>query len=114
VTGRGIISMSDDPKVPGASTGETAGEYSAIAAGLIPLVGGPISNLAQKYIRNRQDKRLEEFLEKLSKDIEDIKDRLNNDFIKKDDAKSMFPDGWDEQKPYLRVTKQPGKTPASV
>ncbi|MCH7903818.1 MAG: peroxiredoxin [Armatimonadetes bacterium] len=34
--------------------------------------------------------------------------------VSNDDAKSMFPDGWDEQKPYLRVTKQPGKTPASV
>ncbi len=25
-----------------------------------------------------------------------------------DDAKALFPDGWDEQKPYLRVVKQPG------
>ena len=24
-------------------------------------------------------------------------------------AKGLFPDGWDEQKPYLRVVKQPGK-----
>ena len=23
-------------------------------------------------------------------------------------AEGMFPDGWDEQKPYLRVVKQPG------
>ena len=23
-------------------------------------------------------------------------------------AKELFPDGWDEQKPYLRVVKQPG------
>jgi alkyl hydroperoxide reductase subunit AhpC len=34
--------------------------------------------------------------------------------VSNDDAKSLFPDGWDEQKPYLRVTKQPGKTPAGV
>ena len=25
-----------------------------------------------------------------------------------DDAKALFPNGWDTQKPYLRVTKQPG------
>ncbi len=25
-----------------------------------------------------------------------------------DDAEALFPDGWDEQKPYLRVVKQPG------
>ncbi len=34
--------------------------------------------------------------------------------VSDDDAKGLFPDGWDEQKPYLRVTKQPGKTPAGV
>lgn len=27
--------------------------------------------------------------------------------ISDDEAKGMFPDGWDEQKPYLRVVKQP-------
>lgn len=34
--------------------------------------------------------------------------------VSNDDAKALFPEGWDEQKPYLRVTKQPGKTPAGV
>ncbi len=34
--------------------------------------------------------------------------------VSNDDAKGLFPDGWDEKKPYLRVTKQPGKTPAGV
>jgi alkyl hydroperoxide reductase subunit AhpC len=34
--------------------------------------------------------------------------------VSNDDAKSLFPDGWDEKKPYLRVTKQPGKTPVGV
>ncbi len=29
--------------------------------------------------------------------------------VSNDDAKELFPDGWDEQKPYLRVTKQPVK-----
>jgi alkyl hydroperoxide reductase subunit AhpC len=28
--------------------------------------------------------------------------------VSNDDAKTMFPGGWDEQKPYLRVVKQPG------
>ena len=28
--------------------------------------------------------------------------------LSNDEAKELFPDGWDEQKPYLRVTKQPG------
>lgn len=27
--------------------------------------------------------------------------------VSNDDAKKMFPDGWDEQKPYLRLVKQP-------
>ena len=31
-----------------------------------------------------------------------------------DEAKRLFPGGWDEQKPYLRVTKLPRKTPATV
>ena len=31
-----------------------------------------------------------------------------------DDAKAMFPQGWVERRPYLRTTKQPGKTPAGV
>jgi alkyl hydroperoxide reductase subunit AhpC len=34
--------------------------------------------------------------------------------VSNDDAKSLFPEGWDEKKPYLRVTKQPGKTPVGV
>ncbi len=28
--------------------------------------------------------------------------------VSNDDAKKLFPNGWDEQKPYLRVVKQPG------
>jgi alkyl hydroperoxide reductase subunit AhpC len=34
--------------------------------------------------------------------------------VSNEDAKSLFPDGWDEKKPYLRTTKQPGKTPVGV
>ncbi|MFN8140101.1 MAG: peroxiredoxin [Fimbriimonadales bacterium] len=30
--------------------------------------------------------------------------------VSNEDAKAMFPDGWDEQKPYLRVVKQPTST----
>jgi thioredoxin-dependent peroxiredoxin len=30
--------------------------------------------------------------------------------VSNDDAKKLFPAGWDEKKPYLRVVKQPGKT----
>ena len=29
--------------------------------------------------------------------------------VSNDDAKGLFPNGWDEVKPYLRVTKQPNK-----
>ncbi|MET1049336.1 MAG: peroxiredoxin, partial [Acidimicrobiales bacterium] len=29
--------------------------------------------------------------------------------VSDEDAKELFPNGWDAQKPYLRVTKQPGK-----
>ena len=29
--------------------------------------------------------------------------------LSNDDAKKLFPNGWDEKKPYLRVTKQPNK-----
>ncbi len=28
--------------------------------------------------------------------------------VSNDDAKKMFPNGWDEKKPYLRIVKQPG------
>ncbi len=28
--------------------------------------------------------------------------------VSNEDAKTLFPGGWDEQKPYLRVVKQPG------
>lgn len=34
--------------------------------------------------------------------------------VSNDAAKEMFPGGWDEQKPYLRVTKQPGRETAGV
>jgi alkyl hydroperoxide reductase subunit AhpC len=34
--------------------------------------------------------------------------------VSNDDAKQLFPEGWDEKKPYLRTTKQPGKTPVGV
>ena len=30
--------------------------------------------------------------------------------VSDEEAKERFPDGWDAQKPYLRVVKQPGKT----
>lgn len=29
--------------------------------------------------------------------------------VSNEEAKTLFPNGWDEQKPYLRVTKQPNK-----
>jgi alkyl hydroperoxide reductase subunit AhpC len=29
--------------------------------------------------------------------------------LSNDEAKKLFPEGWDEQKPYLRVTKQPNR-----
>jgi alkyl hydroperoxide reductase subunit AhpC len=29
--------------------------------------------------------------------------------LSNDDAKKLFPNGWDEKKPYLRVVKQPNK-----
>ena len=29
--------------------------------------------------------------------------------VSNDDAKKLFPNGWDEKKPYLRVVKQPGR-----
>jgi alkyl hydroperoxide reductase subunit AhpC len=29
--------------------------------------------------------------------------------LSNDDAKKLFPNGWDEKKPYLRLVKQPGK-----
>ena len=29
--------------------------------------------------------------------------------VSDEDAKELFPDGWDAEKPYLRVTKQPNK-----
>ena len=29
--------------------------------------------------------------------------------VSNDDAKKLFPDGWDEKKPYLRVVKQPNR-----
>jgi thioredoxin-dependent peroxiredoxin len=29
--------------------------------------------------------------------------------LSNDDAKKLFPNGWDEKKPYLRVVKQPGR-----
>lgn len=82
--------MADDLEIPGATAGEEVGEYTAIAAGFIPLVGGPIADIAQKAIRDRQNKRLEEFLESLSKKIQEIEDRLNQEFIKKDEAKHLF------------------------
>lgn len=82
--------MADDLEIPGATAGEEVGEYTAIAAGFIPLVGGPIADIAQKAIRDRQNKRLEEFLESLSKKIQEIEDRLNQEFIRKDEAKRLF------------------------
>jgi len=32
--------------------------------------------------------------------------------VSNEEAKELFPDGWDEQKPYLRVTKQPSGSDA--
>ena len=29
--------------------------------------------------------------------------------VSNDEAKTLFPEGWDEQRPYLRYVKQPGK-----
>jgi hypothetical protein len=30
--------------------------------------------------------------------------------LSNDDAKNLFPGGWDEKKPYLRIVKQPSRS----
>ncbi len=80
-----------DPQDPiSETTSEKLGDYGAIVASLIPVVGGPMGGLAQKYLRDRQNKRLEEFLGKLTADLEKVKERLNKEFLTREEAKQLF------------------------
>ena len=77
-----IISTDDESKVAFVTT----------ALSSVPLIGGTISATANHYIKKHQNKRLEEFLIKLSEDLNHVMAEMNVDFIKSDNFEEFVED----------------------
>ena len=77
-----IISTDDESKV----------EFVTTALSSVPLIGGTISATANHFIKKRQNRRLEEFLIKISEDLHYVKDGMNIDFIKSADFEEFIED----------------------
>lgn len=56
----------------------------------IPLAGGAVGSVLADVLSERKQQRLNEFLSQLKDDLENQKNRLNNDIVQKDDFLDIF------------------------
>lgn len=56
----------------------------------VPILGGPLSSLLGDYFSGRKERRFIEFLEGISKDLENGRDSVNEEFVSKEDFYDIF------------------------
>jgi len=56
----------------------------------VPVLGGPLSSLLGDYFSGRKERRFIEFLEGISKDLENSRDLINEEFVSKEDFYDIF------------------------
>lgn len=56
----------------------------------IPLAGGAVGSVLADVLAERKQQRLNDFLSQLKDDLENQKDKLNNDLVQKDDFLDIF------------------------
>jgi len=71
---------------------ETTGKIAAIALNAVPVIGGILSDIANEFISNRQNRRLNEFLINLAEKLQDVSARINKEFIRTTDFQDLVED----------------------
>jgi len=67
--------------------GETSGKE---LISIIPLVGGPISSVLSDFLAERKQQRLNEFFTRLKEDLDKVQERVDKEFISKEDFLDIF------------------------
>jgi len=75
-----------------ATNGENAIKTISIALNAVPWVGGILSDVANFYITERQNNRLNDFLIDLGERLQALKDRINRDFVTTEEFKDLTED----------------------
>jgi len=70
---------------PEAPLAEEVTQGIAVAMNAIPYGGGVLAGIVQSVISRRQNRRLNDFLNRLVKEVQGIKDQLNEEFMKSED-----------------------------
>ena len=56
----------------------------------VPVLGGPVSSLLGDYFSGRKERRFIEFLKGISKDLENNRNSINEEFVSKEDFYDIF------------------------
>ncbi|MBU0967722.1 MAG: hypothetical protein KKA54_15225 [Proteobacteria bacterium] len=60
------------------------------ALNAVPIVGGSFATLVNAYIPERKHKRLLEFIEKVAQNVDELKDRVSNEYVATDEFAFLF------------------------
>lgn len=71
---------------------ENSGKVVAIALNTVPMVGGIMSGIANEVIAKRQNRRLNIFLVSLAKKLKGVSEKINRDFISKEEFQDLTED----------------------
>lgn len=71
---------------------EDSGKVVAIALNTVPMVGGIMSDIANEVIAKRQNRRLNNFLVSLAKKLKGVSEKINRDFISKEEFQDLTED----------------------
>jgi len=71
---------------------EDSAKYVAIAINAIPLAGGVMAGIANEVIAKRQSRRLNNFLISLAEKFKSVSEKINRDFISKEEFQDLTED----------------------
>jgi hypothetical protein len=100
--------MSESERPVNPTAAETTGEMVAIALEAVPAVGGVLAGIATAIISKRQNRRLNDFLIALARDLRELRDRVNTVFTQTDNFQDLAEDLFSK----VAETRQPDKIEA--
>jgi len=71
---------------------EDSAKVVAIALNTVPIVGGVMSDIANEIIEKRQSRRLNNFLISLAEKLKGVSEKINRDFISKEEFQDLTED----------------------
>ncbi len=84
--------MEENDKPVRSTPAEVTGEVAAIALNAVPTIGGVLSDIANTFIKKRQNRRLNEFLVDLAKRLRQLEARVNSEFVRKEEFENLAED----------------------